>query len=521
MGIGESIGAIANYFGAQESSSAIQEGAQSEAAAIKYGIDAQLQMWEQAQSDFAPYLNAGYNGLNQLQNAIPEYTNNVLAPLYQQYTGYNLTDLPNPNAYTINPVTGQVNAATSTIGSAGVTTSNTTPYLQSMGSNTTNYAPTGRVSNLSAVNNTGTTTSAASNAGTTGANYTTLPVQSSTLPLLRSASGSTGTTSSGIPYYTTPTGALRIGTDSTSSALNPNWYSNAVQDVSNASGTVTDAVANAIAAASPSFGTTLNNISAFYPSSTSQTNAQLAGANTTMGTTLATADELAQGGVLSPTVPTLNQALDYTFNENDPTYQILLQQKNSEVDKFLAKQGLLGSSAGEAFRQKQLDTLRAAQDETQYNRALTERNYNTQTAMDQYNLEQARGETLYNRLYGQASDLYSRTANTATTNDTRNLALLAQNYSAGTDIYNTLYNQANNLANLGYGATSSQSNLGYQSGQGLANSYNQIGQAAGTAAAAQGNIWSNYISGLGSAAQSVDTQMMGYLASMYGGGGYY
>jgi hypothetical protein len=104
----------------------------------------------------------------------------------------------------------------------------------------------------------------------------------------------------------------------------------------------------------------------------------------------------------------IQRPLDFQFNPNDPSYQTKAKMKEEEINTFLAKQGLMGSTAGQSYFQREMDKFRADEEANQYNRALTERNYLTQSDIDQYRLDADRSNTMYGRDYQTAQDLYGR-----------------------------------------------------------------------------------------------------------------
>lgn len=477
--------------------------AQIEAAQMQ--IDAMMQMWQQAQTDFAPYLNAGYGGLEQLQTALPQYVQNTLMPIAQQYGSYQYSALPNAN-YTINPLTGEMisqPAQTSQQGSA----SQQMTALQQAGQQPSMYAGGSQTFNEAA-------------------NAPTLPATASrTQPTPTQSAPSTPAPSQ---YITNPAYQEFIDVNANQGLEYYDWYKEDLAQIpqtivnpeytawQNRNQQATQPGATMPAVTQPSYTATPANISNYQISQpTTAGNYNLA--------SIASAQDLSQGGVLAPSVPTLNQGQVYSFNENDPTYQTMLAQKNREIDAFLAKQGLQGSSAGEAFRQRQLDQFRAEQDTTQYNRFTGERDYATQTALDQYGMEASRGNTLYDRLYGQYSDLYNRNLTSAQLADQQALGQIANQYSAASDVYNTLYGANTALAQFGAGAAGSVSSAGGQAGAGIAGAYQQMGDAQAQAALMAGQANAGMWNALGSTGSNALSQYYNspWANTNYGNNSYY
>lgn len=152
----------------------------------------------------------------------------------------------------------------------------------------------------------------------------------------------------------------------------------------------------------------------------------------------------------SPTLPEFS----YEFNREDPVYQQKLSETNESIDKFLAKQGLQGSSAGEAFRQKQIQSM-MAQDES--------------------------------RQYGRATDTYNRDLSGTLTKDQMDRGLMLSQYDVAKDSYGTQYGGQLDLAKMGAGAAGSAGSASMTTGTNMANTSLQTGQAMGAAAMQAGN----------------------------------
>jgi len=514
--------AVGGYMSAKEQASAAKNASNSQmsAANAQYALGedalaAQLQMWNTARQEFADYLNGGKEGLLKMSQSLPNYVQNTLMPVAQQYAGYTPSALPNAG-YTINPVTGQMtNLAQQGLGY-------TTPLGQQTGqtgqTGATYYAQP--VQGRPAYNipvSSGAPSSLASPAYLYQPN---IPAsgQSNIAETLKNAVSEwttpSNTTAPGEQAYTqTQPAAVGPGTAAPVSGMAASqsyMYDPGLTETQRSDLTTT------MANAGPGSIIRVGNRTYNVPSAPeySLPMAQIQPQAQTNMPSLASQADLTQGGVLSPNVPTIAQALNYQFDPNDPVYQQKLKEKNAEIDKFLAKQGLQGSSAGESFRQEQINRLLAEEDARQYDRAKTERDYTTQTTAQQYGLEAARGDTLYNRLYGQAGDLYNRQLTGAQAFDASQLGALGRQYSVAQDVYGTLYGGALDQAKMGAGAAASAGSASMTTGQGLANTYANMGgamQYAGNAAAqgylAQGQANAGLYQSLG--------QIGGTLASQY------
>lgn len=536
--IGGSI--IGGLLSSSSSSSAAKSAAKSQAGAAVYATDAQLKMWEQAQQDFAPYLEAGETGLATLTERMPQYVNQTLVPIAQQFGNYQLSPLPSETTGMVNPITGQITPYSPDINQGVV--GQTQAYTPSL--------PLGRNNWLQAAE-------ASGGAQTTRSGY---PIPGLNMPL--QAAGVMGTAIQG-------------------------------------------ALSNALSQGEP-INYTMPQIgygNAMYP-------------QTGIGNVGATPAQLQAGGVLSPTVPDFQRPmnlqqygftpsadlpnafssqaalpdvpniatdLDYQFNTNDPVYQQKLAEKTAQINTFLAKQGLAGSTAGETFRQNELNKLLAEEEQRQYDRAISERNfltgaqtaqfgmgldlgntqfgqdvtgyglnmdrsntlygrqlgenelafqralgernYLTQADIDQYRLAAERGNTLYGRQYQAGSDMYNRAMGNALTGDTRNQQQLMDIYNLMGSLYGTQYGTALDLANLGSQATSATGAGALQTGQAVGQNAMAAGNALAQSQLAQGKIDANMYSQLGNLPLNIMTAQNYQNAfqpqsSYYGGGGY-
>ena len=99
---------IGEFLSADKQSDAAKHAANTAADAQMHGIDVMYEMWEKAQADFAPFLEAGGQGLATLTQSMPQYMNQVLAPLAQQIASFQYSQPLNPQFGQVNPVTGEV-----------------------------------------------------------------------------------------------------------------------------------------------------------------------------------------------------------------------------------------------------------------------------------------------------------------------------------------------------------------------------------------------------------------------------
>jgi hypothetical protein len=81
-------GALLSYLGSQNAAGAAQSAANTQANAANQATQAQLSMFNTQQANQAPYLQAGYSGLSQLQSALPSLTKNFSASDFTQDPGY-------------------------------------------------------------------------------------------------------------------------------------------------------------------------------------------------------------------------------------------------------------------------------------------------------------------------------------------------------------------------------------------------------------------------------------------------
>lgn len=467
-------GIVSSFLGGQAQQSAANTAADAQVNATQIATDAYLRVWEQARQDFAPYLAAGQSGLVSLTQALPQYVNQTLAPIAAQFGNYQLTPLPSASTGMVNPVTGEVtqyspytsqNAMSMGFNPTTVSPSMTPNQGNSFGipGNETNNIPD--ISRLQYQTN-------AMNTAPTVQDYGSVPQWFIDLY------------SQNNPYMGNPNEkAFRENVTAQWNQSFPQTSQPQINQPAPAVQTYPQGAAQTPATGLPTA------IPQFY------SNAMVPQTNDPAYSG-ATQSQLEQGGVLSPTVPEFQRSLEnFQFKTDDPYYQTRLAQKNEQINAFLAKSGLTGSTAGETYRQRELDDFMAGEYDRQYNRALTERNYLTQTDVDRYNLEAARGDTLYGRQYQSGQDLYNRSLNNALTGDARNQQQILDIYNLMNSLYGTQYGAAIDLANLGSQSTSASAAGGYQTGQAIGQNALQAGnalaQSALTSGQAQANLWNS------------------------------
>lgn len=454
---------ILEAWSAHEQSDAMSGASQLQYNAYMQSIDNMMQMWQQAQDDFAPYLSAGNQGLLNLQTSMPQYMQNVVMPAAQQYSSYQNTQTPAAN-WSINPVTGEYTPGTQTLqqGQAPVNLSQleSTPYNPGQGNGF--------------------------NVDEAGAGLEIYPYKPN------------GPESRHDLFMQSQQGTPKSNTLQGGQTPIP--------------GTSID-MSNVIYSKNGLMGRAQN---AITPRSTPGQ----------MGA-VATPEQLQQGGVFSPAIPEFQRSLsDFQFNADDPVYQQKLSEKNKQIDRFLAKQGLQGSSAGEEFRQNEMNKLLSEEEGRQYSRAKTERDYMTQTDIEKYGLGAQRGETLYGRTMGQQQSLYDRMVQGALRSDQQALDQLQRQYGTSQNLYGLLYAAGLDLSKLGAGAAGSAGAGSITTGQNVGQQYGLAGQAQAQGALGQSAIWANYASGMGNNMGNVAGSIWqnwgsGGGGANSGGGGYY
>jgi len=222
-------------------------------------------------------------------------------------------------------------------------------------------------------------------------------------------------------------------------------------------------------------------------------------------------------GELLPDLPTLRQDMDFEWNADDPVYQYKMKQAQEAANRSLSKQGLLNSRAGVNTLSDVAMNVAAEDIDKQYSRNLAERDYRTQTAMDQYNLASQRGNTLYDRLLNQQNTLYGRLTGQQETA----LGRLGQAYGLGNNMYGTVYGQSLDLAKIGTGAAGAAGTNSMQAGQQIGNNAMAAGNANAQAALASGQAQAGMYNNIGNSLMQGAATYMNYKNSQpsyYGGG---
>lgn len=552
---------FSSMIGASKSASA-QKGAAKEAAAAQVqaaqiSTDAMLEMWGKAQQDFAPYLQGGYQGITQLTQQMPQYMQTVVAPLYQEYMGYNQAALPDPYGYQVNPVTGQIEQPrTPSFAASGVDgdylnqQNYTIPSGVTAGQQTQNaFANVSRQpgqgggflsggTQLAAAPSAPNATKFGTQAGVAGA-WERQPMTRGNVPTPTNAVASQNAISIPTQQYTVPGAPTQRGMmiggkwyneeDITPAILGGDqWIANPalqpeagpgqwIQTPIRTPGESGDVPTgqynrvwqpdtslpaqilnpnytekNIIERTDPNYQVNLpqtQNLFGYQP-----TQFQNAFAPNQSSAALPTQAQLEQGGVLAPVVPEFQRSLsDFEFDINDPYFQTRKAEKEAQVNAWLAKQGLAGSTAGQTYLQKEMDKFMAEEYDRQYGRARTERDYLTQTDVDRYNLLAQRGNTLYGRVQGQQEQIYNRAYGAANQLNQSNLNLLGQRYNLGQNVYGLGYGSALDLAKMGAGAAGSagQSSMttGQNIGQNALYAGNAQAQSALTSGMANAAMW--------------------------------
>ncbi len=448
------IGGGMAYLGSKEQAGAAEAAAETQAGAAVYATDAQVKMWEQAQADWEPYLDAGYQGITSLQTQMPKYMQDTVMPAYNNYMQGLGAAQYDPRAFTVDPVTGQI-GGDYTAGDAN------SLYGISKGS----YSVPNTFTKQGTQNRISTPQTQAS-----------APVVSRPTPIGQPSAG-TGVSAVARPLVSSNQISSRAPTtlreDSTARTANNMQMQ------------------NVLASAATPQALNLNAMS---------------GANYTPTQN----SSLTQGGVLSPLTPTLEGKVDFQWNQDDPIYQFKLQQAQDAARKSLAKQGLLDSRAGVNTLSDTALRVGAEDIDKQYSRQVAERDYLTQKAMSEYQMQAQRGDTLYGRLTGQQSALYSGLHG----NQDTSLSRLAATYGLGNSLYGQVYGQQLDLAKIGTGAAGSAGSnsmaLGQQIGSNALYAGNAQAQAQLQAGQAQAGMYNNF----GNTAMNAAS-----LYSMYGNNG--
>lgn len=214
------------------------------------------------------------------------------------------------------------------------------------------------------------------------------------------------------------------------------------------------------------------------------------------------------------------------FDPNDPVFQNKLDIVNQQTDAWLAKQGLLNSTAGKTIKDRAVQGLVNEEVDKQYQRDINERAAQNQIAQQQYLLSSGAGE----QLYGRMTDERAR----AMEEDARRMALLQQQYGVDESLFGKRYGMVTDWTKIGQGAAGQAGQLSQAPGMGIASTYGNMGanlasgaMAQGALAGQQSQMMGNTFGGLMNAlsqmnqGQPQQPQQPQYMApyGQYGGGG--
>lgn len=430
---------IGEYLSAQDQADAIESAANLENDISQQAIDLQLEMWEQAQSDFAPFLELGHAGVDQLVNNVPEWLNQTVAPYYNDLMQFNYSQQPQASNYMIDPVTGQQYSSPSPVYAGGSSSFNETP---SNAPSFPAYTMPGNEMQSSSSNALGLT----------------LPATRSGAPDSFSVYSNTYADED-IPQVS---GAYIDGQWVNQADL-PSTYTGELYSMDDPNYTPSYAYTNSMQQGN--MGSRLDAADVFqYTPLQQQQRTDLTVPNLTAN--------YETGGVLSPLVPDFQRQLeipefqrqldipefqreldipdiqreldipdfqrsleDFEMDTSDPYYQTRLAQKNESINAFLAKNGLANSTAGETYRQRELDDFNAGEFDRQYGLALTERDYMTNTDLERYGLESANRDYLTQTDIDQYNmESANRDYLTQTDIDRYNMQVADRDYLTQTDI---------------------------------------------------------------------------------------
>ena len=460
------------YLSSEAQKDAAKSAAKSQSDSAIYATDAELKMWEKAQADWEPYLNAGYQGISNLRTQMPQYLQETVMPAYNNYMQGLGVSQYDPRAFGINPVTGQVGGDYTPSDSNALYNINGGSYrpLPLPSQNT----QTGNLLASAPANYT------AQGDGANSLNATRTPV----------ARGDTSSLVSGQPNTNVPA----------SQDANRTKWDNAVQQELNRrkweEGVETELRRRENAPERKEAVTTelqrrnMQNVISSSASPQPIDTSTMSGANYVP---TATPTNGYGSGELLPELPTLRQDMDFEWNADDPVYQYKMKQAQEAANRSLSKQGLINSRAGVNTLSDVAMNVAAEDIDKQYNRNLAERDYRTQTAMDQYNLASQRGNTLYDRLLGQQNTLYGRLTGQQETA----LGRLGQAYGLGSNLYGTVNEQNLNLAKIGAGAANSAGANSMQTGQMIGQNAMAAGNANAQAALASGQAQAGMYNNIG------------------------
>ena len=493
-------GVVGAIVGSDAQKDAAKTGANAQVQAAQISTDAMLKMWEQSQKDWEPYLDAGYQGISSLQTQMPKYLQETVIPAYNNYMqGLGVAQY-DPRAFTVDPVTGQIGGDytpgdSNALYSVNKGTYQVPSYYQAQA--TTPRATTQNQFYKQASSPAPTNTSLANlqsqiqmqqNAFTSDAGSNT--------------SGNQANINNAILQYLqgNPTQATTQQKTTDEQAANRLEWDTAVKEKLSAD----TRTAN---------NTTMQNVLTASASPNALNVNSMSGANYTPTQNAS----LTQGGVLSPLTPTLEGRVDFNWNESDPIYQYKLKQAQDAARASLAKQGLLDSRAGVNTLSDTAMGVAAEDIDKQYARQVAERDYMTQKAMSEYQMQAQRGDTLYNRLLNQQNSLYSGLQG----NQDTALSRLGAAYGLGNALYGQVYNQNLDLSKIGTGAAGSAGQTSMATGQQMGQNALYAGNAQANAAMQAGQANAAMWSGLGGVSGNMAANYMQFAPqqqSYYGGG---
>jgi hypothetical protein len=197
--------------------------------------------------------------------------------------------------------------------------------------------------------------------------------------------------------------------------------------------------------------------------------------------------------------PTCLVIWTFKFNPDDEIYKYKQEQLNEQVNRQLAARGMYDSRAGLDVLADSNMALSASEIDKQYARAIQERDFATQTAIDKYKMGANRGQTLYDRLYGQQNDLYNRMYGQATTEDARRFGLAQDKYNTAASQYGRDYGAALDLTKIGAGAAASAGAQSGAVGQSVASNLANAGAYKAQGQLLSSDVLANTITGAGTA----------------------
>ena len=441
-------------------------------------------MWERAQQDFAPFLAGGEQGVATLMQMMPQYMNEVLAPLAQQIASFQYSNVLNPQFGQVNPVTGEI-MQPNQMQLPG--TQPFTPVQQPTMPTAQNALATGGTTQTTSTGGTP-TTQPPSTTGTTPTTQPTTTATGGTTPTLPTAPTMPSQTIAPPDGMYTDGGNISIG-----NIPNQNYEQELAkyyEDLRTYNEDLTKYYQEVGGGneQQPAQPTPIN-----FPTQAPTAGNQLQLPNYQIG---ATQEQMQQGGILSPLTPDLPGQVDLRWNPNAPVYQYKLKQAEDAQKRYLSQIGGTDSSAA-LTKMRDTGLAVAAEDiDKQFARNQSERNYLTQKMLDEYRMQASRGQTLYDRQTSAANTAYGRNQQALSQYDENRLNNLMRAYNAYSSMYGLGYGSSLDLAKIGAGQAGAAGASSMQTGQNIANSYNQMGANNANAQMAQSNIWANYLGGL-------------------------